>query len=159
VTTRSALSGHPTQRRRQRPVPVTILAFIQILLGVLNLGVAVALATDPQRIESLGILVDRSAFAFVEGTTLILVIGTVGILELTSAALLLRLRQSGWTLAMLLSGTSLAVQVVQYFANGSLTTLALLLNVVSVLYLNQSTVREAFGLVPPGHTTLEDERG
>ena len=153
------LTGHPTQRRRGRPVAVTILAAIQVVLGVLNLGVAIALTADPDLVRELGVLIDRSAFAVVEGTTLIVVFGIVGILELTSAALLLRLRQAGWTLAMLLSGASLTVQIIQYFANGSLTELALLLNVVSVLYLNQSQVREAFGLVPAGHTALEDERG
>jgi len=159
MTAAAPLTGHPTQRRRRRPVAVTILAAIQVVLGVLNLAVAIALTADPALARELGVLIDRSAFAIVEGTTLVLVVGIVGILELTSAALLLRLRQSGWTLAMLLAGASLTIQIVQYFANGSLTSLALLLNVVSVLYLNQSQVREAFGLVPAGHTALEDERG
>lgn len=159
MTSAAPLTGHPTQRRRSRPFPVTILAFIQVVLGVLNLGVAIALAANPELMAQLGILVDRSAFAVVEGTSLILIFLLVGSLELTSAALLLRLRQGGWTLAMLLAGTNLAVQIVQYVADGTLTTVSLLLNVVSVLYLNQSTVREAFGLVPPGHSTLEDERG
>jgi hypothetical protein len=159
MTAAAPLTGHPTQRRRRRPVAVSILAAIQVVLGVLNLAVAVALTADPELVRELGGLIDRSAFAVVEGTTLVLVFAIVGILELTSASLLLRLRQAGWTLAMLLAGSSLAVQIVQYFANGSLTTLALVLNVVSVLYLNQSTVREAFGLVPAGHTSLEDERG
>lgn len=161
MTPAAPLTGHPTQRRRRRPVAVTILAAIQVVLGVLNLAVAIALTADPELVRDLGGLIDRSAFAVVEGRTLVLVFAVVGILELTSASLLLRLRQAGWTLAMLLSGASLAVQIVQYFANGpdSLTPLAMVLNVVSVLYLNQSTVREAFGLVPAGHTSLEDERG
>jgi hypothetical protein len=151
--------GHPTARRRHRPAPVVILAAIQILLGVLNLAVALALALDPDRAADLGVLIDRSAFAIVEGQLLVVIFALVGSLELMSAFLLLRLRQSGWTLAMLLSGTSLAVQIITYVSNGSLTTVALMLNVISVLYLNQGSVREAFGLIPVGHATLEDERG
>ena len=153
------LSGHPTTRRRHRPVPVTILALIQTVLGVLNLGVAIALLLDAGMDETLGALIDRSTFAFVEGPALILVFVVIGFLELISAALLLRLRRTGWTLAMLLSGASLTVQVVTYFSTGRLTTLALVLYVVSVLYLNQRGVREAFGLLPAGHAALEDERG
>ena len=159
MTPNAPLTGHPTQRRRHRPVPVTILAFIQIVLGILNLAVAIALVAEADELVDLGVLIDRSAYSFVEGTTLILIFIVVGTLELVSAALLLRVRRTGWTLAMLLSGASLTIQIVQYFANGSLTTLALLLNVVSVLYLNQRGVREAFGLLPAGHAALEDERG
>jgi hypothetical protein len=152
-------SVEPAGAVRRRPAPVTILAVIQIVLGTLNLAGAIALAVDPAMMVQLGGLIDRSAFAIVEGRILIAIFGLVGMLELTSAYLLLHLRQSGWTLAMLLSGTSLAVQIFTYFSNGSVTTLALVLNVVGVLYLNQSTVREAFGLVPIGHGSLEDERG
>ena len=159
MTPNAPLTGHPTQRRRHRPVPVTILAFIQIVLGILNLAVAIALVAEADELVDLGVLIDRSAYSFVEGTTLILIFIVVGTLELVSAALLLRVRRTGWPLAMLLSGASLTIQIVQYFANGSLTTLALLLNVVSVLYLNQRGVREAFGLLPAGHAALEDERG
>jgi hypothetical protein len=159
MTPTAPLDGHPTARRRHRPAPVVILAAIQILLGVLNLAVALALALDPDRAADLGVLIDRSAFAIVEGQLLVVIFALVGSLELMSAFLLLRLRQSGWTLAMLLSGTSLAVQIITYVSNGSLTTVALMLNVISVLYLNQGSVREAFGLIPVGHATLEDERG
>jgi hypothetical protein len=159
MTATAPLTGHPTTRRRRRPVPVTILALIQIVLGVLNLGVAFALTLDSDMDQALDVLIDRSAFAFVDGTALILAFVVIGVLELTSAAFLLRLRRTGWTLAMLLSGASLTVQVITYFSTGRLTTLALLLYVVSVLYLNQRGVREAFGLLPAGHAALEDERG
>lgn len=149
----------PASGGRQRPVPVTILAVLQVVLGVLSLAVAAALLLDPSLASALSGLIDRSAYGFIEGRVLIVVVGLVGMLELISAGLLLQLRQTGWTLAMLLSGINLGVQIFSYVSAGTLTTLSLVLNVVSVLYLNQGTVREAFGLVPAGHGALEDERG
>ncbi len=149
----------PASVVRRRPVPVTILALIQVVLGVLSLAVAGALLLEPDLADELRVLIDRSAYGFLDGRGLIAVIGLVGLLELTAAALMLQLRQTGWTLAMLLSGINLGVQILGYVSAGTLTTLSLLLNVVSVLYLNQTTVREAFGLVSAGHVALEDERG
>jgi hypothetical protein len=148
----------PARAAPHRPVPVTVLAIIQFVLGVNYLLGGAGLAMDPELATATG-LVDRSAFALVEDEALAAAYLLLGLVELTSAVLLLRLRRAGWTLAMLLAGVSLLLQIVGYVANGTLTTLSLGLHVVSVLYLNQRQVREAFGLVPLGRTTLAEERG
>ena len=153
-------TGHPTTRRRRRPTPVTILAVIQIVLGVANLAVAGVLLMDPNNVPPVvEALLDRSTWAFLGGQALPIALGIVGVLDLVAAGLLLQLRRLGWTLTMLLSGFALSVLIVAYATGGRVSTLALLLNVVGVLYLNAGQTREAFGLVPVGRSSLEDTRG
>ena len=160
MTGNPPLSGHPTTRRRRRPAPVTILAVIQIILGVANLGVAGILLADPDNVPPVvEALIHRSTWAVVGGQALPLALGTIGVLDLVAAGLLLQLRRLGWTLTMLLSGFALSVLIVTYATTGEVSTIALLLNVVGVLYLNAGQTREAFGLVPVGHSSLEDTRG
>jgi hypothetical protein len=143
---------------RHRPVPVTILAVIQFVLGAIYLLGGAGLAVDPELATKTG-LIHPGTLGLVEGEALAAAFVVLGLVGVTAAVLLLRLRRAGWTLAMLLAGVSLFLQIVAYVTNGTLTALAMGLHVVSVLYLNQGQVREAFGLLPVGRTTLEDERG
>lgn len=160
MTPATPLTGHPTTRRRRRPTPVTILAAIQTVLGVANLGVAALLLVAPDDVPAIiDALIDRSTWGVIGGGALPITLGIVGLLDLVAAGLLLQLRRLGWTLTMLLSGSALALLIVTYVTGGQVSTVALLLNVVGVLYLNAGQTREAFGLVPPGHSSLEDTRG
>jgi hypothetical protein len=146
--------------RRRRPTPVTILAAVQTIIGVTNLGVAVVLlANAGQESPLIEALLDRSSFNFLDASLLPLALATIGLLDLAAAGLLLQVRRLGWTLAMLLAGFTLTVLIVTYAAGGTASTLALLLNVVAVLYLNASQTRAAFGLVPANQISLEDARG
>ena len=149
-----------TPPRRRRPTPVTILAAIQTVIGVANLGVAIVLFTNANQGSPLiEALIDRSSFKFVDPALLPLALATIGLLDLAAAGLLLQVRRLGWTLAMLLAGFTLTVLIVTYFIGGNATTFAVLLNVVAVLYLNASQTRAAFGLVPASQIALEDARG
>ena len=146
--------------RRRRPTPVTILAAIQTIIGVANLGVAIVLFSNASQGSSIiEALLDRSSFKFVDPALLPLALGIIGLLDLAAAGLLLQVRRLGWTLAMLLAGFTLTVLVVTYLTGAAPSTLALLLNVIAVLYLNASQTRAAFGLVPASQVSLEDARG
>jgi hypothetical protein len=158
--TMPATADVPVAPPRRRPTPVTILAAVQTLIGVANLGVAIVLFTSGgQESPLVRALLDQSSFKFVDPTLLPFALGTIGLLDLAAAGLLLQVRRLGWTLAMLLAGFTLTVLVVTYATGGTASTLALLLNVVAVLYLNASQTRAAFGLVPASQVSLEDARG
>ena len=139
---------------------MTILAAIQTVIGVANLGVAIVLFTNAsQGSPIIEALIDRSSFKFLDPALLPLALGTIGLLDLAAAGLLLQVRRLGWTLAMLLAGFTLSVLILTYFTGGNASTFAILLNVVAVLYLNASQTRAAFGLVPASQISLEDARG
>ena len=158
MTASTAVPAAPPRRRR--PTPVTILAAIQTVIGVANLGVAIVLFTNASQGSPLiDALLDRSSFKFVDPALLPLALATIGLLDLAAAGLLLQVRRLGWTLAMLLAGFTLTVLVVTYATGGKASTFALLINVVAVLYLNASQTRAAFGLVPASQISLEDARG
>jgi hypothetical protein len=145
---------------RRRPVPVTILAALQLLTALL-LGVsAVGLAVDPTFASAmLGDAVGTGEAAGLEAATLVIVLGIMTALELVAAVALLRLSRLGWTLTMLLTGVSLATQILTFWSTGEVLTLSMLLGVATVLYLNQRPVRVAFGLADARGADLEEERG
>ncbi len=147
-----------------RPTPVTILAAIQILSALLLGLVAAALVIDPEtslpafEIPGVG-SGDSGTTVVLEAATLAVVLGVVAGLELLSAVMLLRVRRLGWTLTMLLAGASLASQIFAWWSTGEVLAASMLLNVVTVLYLNQGQVRAAFDLADGGSADLEEERG
>lgn len=63
---------------------------------------------------------------------------------LVSALLLLAGRRVGWLLAMVITGVSVAVDIAAFLA-GTGSELWMLLNVITVFYLNQRDVRERVG--------------
>ena len=66
--------------------------------------------------------------------------------ELAAGILLLRMRQLGWTLTMLLAGLGLASSIYLWWAQGTTLTIPVMVQVVTVFYLNQRQVRVAFGI-------------
>jgi hypothetical protein len=145
---------------RRRPVPVTILAAIQLVTALL-LGVsAVGLVLDPTIASAtLGDAVGTGEVTGLEVATLAVILGVMAALELVAAVALLRLSRLGWTLTMLLAGVSLATQILTFWSTGEVLTLSMLLSVATVLYLNQRPVRVAFGLADVRGADLEEERG
>lgn len=65
---------------------------------------------------------------------------------LVSALLLLAGRRVGWLLAMVITGVSVAVDIAGFLA-GTGSELWMLLNVVTVFYLNQRDVRDRVGVM------------
>ena len=145
---------------RRRPVPVTILAALQLvtalLLGVSAVGLAVGSTFAS---AMLGDAATTGEVAGLEAATLAVIFGIMAALELIAAVALLRLSRLGWTLTMLLTGVSLATQILTFWSTGEVLTLSMLLSVATVLYLNQRPVRVAFGLADVRGADLEEERG
>jgi hypothetical protein len=133
---------------RRRPTPVTILVAVQLLSSTGYL-LSVAVIAGAQ-LEVLEVLADRGVDFAGDGAlttvTLASVLMAMAVIGFTAAILLFRMRQLGWTLTMLLAGTSLAAQVFLYVTTGALTVHLMLIQVVIVLYLNQRQVRAAFGI-------------
>ena len=57
-------------------------------------------------------------------------------------------RRTGWLLAMVITGLFVAIDIYGYL-NSSANHLWMLLNIVTVFYLNQRDVREAVGAAEP----------
>lgn len=128
-------TGTDPPRKPKRPIPVTILAVFQLAQAALYFAGVVVIAVDPE-----ALLVE------VEALTLGTALAGVAVIQTISAIGLLSQRKFGWTLAMLAAGVSLASQIATWWTQGTLVPLAMLLAVVTVLYLNQVPVRAAFGL-------------
>ena len=155
-----AADGAAARGARRRPVPVTILAAIQLITALLLGVTAVGLAVDLTSASAiLGGAVGTGEAAGLEAATLAVIVGIMAALELVAAVALLRLSRLGWTLTMLLTGVSLATQILTFWSTGEVLTLSMLLSVATVLYLNQRPVRVAFGLADVRGADLEEERG
>ena len=77
--------------------------------------------------------------------------GAVGVLILVAAVLLVSAlmllagRRTGWMLAMVITGLSVAIDIIAFLA-GTGSELWMLLNVITVFYLNQRDIRELVGV-------------
>lgn len=138
------------QPPRRRPLPVTILAVIQVIYALVFGLVAVAFANNPELLDT---MTDQPAAGLagstlrdVEGLVLGVIFAGLSVLALLAAVLLLRLHRVGWTIAMLLTGLALTSQIFTWWADGSVIPFAMLLNVITVFYLNQREVRRVFGI-------------
>jgi hypothetical protein len=150
--------GGPAPRRR--PAPVTILATIQGITALLMGIVATSLVLDPTAtLPLIGAVATVGDALVIEAAGVAALYVVMAILEVVAAVALLRLHRLGWTLTMLLAGVSLASAIVTWWITGQVVTLAMLLGVATVLYLNQRQVRAAFGLAGGRTADLEEERG
>jgi hypothetical protein len=157
--TPTAGSWDPRPPKRRRPAAVTILAGFQLLSALAYAASAATLAgAELNRLKKLadfglqviddGTIVDTTLFS-------ILVVMTI--VGLAAAILLLRMKQAGWTITMLVTGWSLASQIYLYVTGGGLVPGIMIVNVVTVLYLNQRGVRAAFGIGIPRPTAAAEE--
>ena len=76
-----------------------------------------------------------------------LLLAFAGLLVLSVIGMLSR-RRTGWLLAMVITGLFVAIDIYGYL-NSSANHLWMLLNIVTVFYLNQRDVREAVGAAEP----------
>ena len=145
------------RRRGRRPPTVTILAGIQLFSAA---GYGISLAT----ILTGGLGELNAAMqgnfqnldtATVAETILIAVFGVLFVTTLAAGVLLLRMRQLGWTITMLSTGFSLLSQIYYYWSGQAVVAIWLAVNVLTVFYLNQRQVREAFGI---GRSQSTDEQ-
>ena len=64
---------------------------------------------------------------------------------MVSALMLLAGKRTGWLLAMVITGVSVAIDIIGFLA-GAGSELWMFLNVVTVFYLNQRDIRELVGV-------------
>ncbi len=134
---------------RRKPVTLYILVGLMVvksILIILVLGGAYSFADGPigeaLRMPGVGLAIRETPGA---AGVLILFAAVL----LVSALMLLAGRRTGWLLAMVITGVSVAIDIVAFLA-GTGSELWMFLNVVTVFYLNQRDIRELVGvkLVP-----------
>ena len=135
---------------RRRPTPVTILAVVQLVTSIGYLATVLALTGN--ELQYLGELTRDGLVALGAEKASLIALNTglaiITVLGFSSSILLFRMKRTGWTITMLVTGWSLATQISLYYIDGAktLTPAIMLLNIVIVLYLNQRPVRAAFGI-------------
>jgi hypothetical protein len=152
--TDSRIPEAPSARRR--PVPVTILAGLQLLAALGYALTCLALLQDGK--AALAALTGMPGLAVGERGPLavalaVVILGGAGVAALWGAILLLRMRRLGWTITMLLAGLGLATSIWVWWSTGAGLTAWLVIQVATVFYLNQRQTRQAFGL--SGRTAVD----
>ena len=135
-------------RRARRPAIVTILAMLQLLTAAAyGMILAALLATGSTALALLiGDAADDTSLGDVEAAAAAAVVGGFAITTLAAGILLLRMRQLGWTITMLLAGLGLVSSISLWLTQGTTIPIWLFVQVATVFYLNQRQVREAFGI-------------
>lgn len=129
----------------RRPAAVTILAILQLLsAAVYALIFATLLTNGPAVLEAL--TADPLLDAGLEAGIVTALVGGICLTTSAAGVLLLRMRQLGWTLTMLLAGLGLASSIYLSWARGTTLTIPVIIQVVTVFYLNQRQVMVAFGI-------------
>ena len=143
-----------TSAAHRRPFTLIVLAGLMFLkAGLIGAAVVRALveegvASGSVRVPGVGVEVRETPAAGV------ILLAIAGIL-VVSALGLLGNRRAGWLLAMVTTGVFLAVDIVG-FVNGSANHVWMVLNIITVFYLNQRDVREGVGVAgadPAGEGT------
>ena len=134
--------------RARRPAVVTILAILQLLSAAgYGLILAILLVDGPAVLDALASgASDGTALLDLEVAALVVIVGGFCVAALAAGILLLRMRQLGWTITMLLAGLSLGTSIYLWWTDGTALSIWLLVQVVTVFYLNQRQVRKAFGI-------------
>jgi uncharacterized membrane protein (DUF2068 family) len=137
----------PARPRRKRPFALVILAGLLLLrAGLLLVVIASAFLADPQTFAAIPfpeVIVDHE-----EPLLLALLLGPFAVLLIISALGLLAFKRSGWLIAMVVSGLFVLFDIVGWFS-GTGSDVWMVLNVITVFYLNQRDVRELVGDVAP----------
>ena len=144
----------PIETPARRPAPVTILAFIQLVIAVGYGVLTVALIRDPSgALEAISgsTRLGHGPIAQLPTPLLVGIAAGLCIASLAGAILLFRVRRLGWTITMLLAGLSLAVSIYVWWTQSATSSFTLLVEVIVVFYLNQRPVKETFGIIrrPP----------
>lgn len=140
----TAMDPAPRPARRRLPAPLVVLAILMLLKALLILAIAAgATLSYLQPVIEGGPVSDTlEEIGGVAITTTTLAITAV-LIVLSVVGLLLR-RRGGWLLAMVLTGIFIAIDIYNWF-NGGANHFWMVLNIVSVFYLNQQEVREVVG--------------
>ncbi len=127
---------------------MTILAILQLLTAAAyGMILAALLATGSTALALLiGDAAADTSLGDVEVAAGAAMVGGFAIAALAAGILLLRMRQLGWTITMLLAGLGLVSSIAIWWTQGTTIPIWLFVQVATVFYLNQRQVREAFGI-------------
>ncbi len=135
-------------RRHSRPFGVTVIVLLHVA-ALLPLGLTALLLVIEQKPVA-QTLVRSDAFT---------ILGfTLDALGLVAAFGLWRMRRWAWILAMILTGISMVVDITAYM-RGTLPYIPMLINVITVFYLNQGEVRRVFEHPSPAYDSPAIEVG
>jgi Fe2+ transport system protein B len=142
-------AGEAVAGPARRPPAVTILAVLQLITaaayGLIVIGMVVG--GPPAVAEVAGrVLVAESLIGELRMGFVLLVLGILFVACLAAGVLLLRMRRLGWTITMLIAGLGLATSVYLWWFQGTRLEFWLVVQIVTVFYLNQRQVRHAFGI-------------
>lgn len=156
-------ASEPAAGPAGRPAAVTILAILQLITaaayGLIFLGLVVG---SPGVLSEVAgrLLVAEDLIAEFRTGFVLLVLGVLFVACLAAGVLLLRMRRLGWTITMLIAGLGLATSVYLWWFEGTRLEFWLLVQIVTVFYLNQRQVRHVFGISGRRLTAmLEEGRG
>lgn len=138
----------PTDRRSRRPFALLVLAGLLLFKAVLAAAVVVGagIAAGGTLPDAIKVVPELGAVAEIApGTRVVLLL--LAALLVAAAVGLIGLRRRGWVLAMVLTGMFVAIDI-GAFLQGDANDLWMLLNIITVFYLNQSDVRAALGVNP-----------
>jgi len=130
---------------RRKPVTLYILVGLMVIksvLIILVLGGAYTFSDGPVG-EALKMPGVGAAIRETPGAVGVLIL--VAAVLFVSALMLLAGRRTGWLLAMVITGISVAIDIVAFLA-GTGSEVWMFLNVVTVFYLNQRDIRELVGV-------------
>lgn len=146
VTTLSKpASPEPVRRRRRLPATLYILAGLLLLKALLIVMVVAGSSMVDRLRPVLGFSEEARLLESVRETpgagavllffAALLVVSVIGMLSR---------RRIGWLLAMVITGLFVAIDIYSYF-NDAANDMWMLLNIITVFYLNQRDVREVVG--------------
>jgi hypothetical protein len=137
-------ASRPTRRRRKRPFGVTVIALMQGIASPTT-GISWVLNDSPFGIsrayEKTG---DYLVVAF-------------GVLGFAIAIGLWRLKRWAWVSTMVWFGFTMAGSLIAW-AQDDPQYLLMVISIITVFYLNQRDVQQAFGARPPGEATGVEPR-
>jgi hypothetical protein len=146
----------------RRPVVVSILAVLQFIRAFgFGLIVVALLAAGPGAFDQLsggagndlGVATD---VAFAIG---LIVLGGLSAASFVGGVLLVRMRQLGWTITMLMAGLGLAATIYLWWSQGATIAIWSVIEIATVFYLNQRQVRTAFRIAGRRSIVFSDGSG
>lgn len=132
--------------RRRRPFALLILAALLVFKAGLAVMVLVGVNIDGGRLLPGLVQIDPATIVILGTSTVIqTLLAVLAVLLVTAAVGLIGLQRRGWVLAMVLTGVFVAADLWSY-TQGNANHLWMLLNLVTVFYLNQEDVRRVVGV-------------
>ena len=134
--------------RKRLPFTLYVLAGLMLFKAVIIVAVVGGATLDTMR-PILGLTTGPGLAAIFAENPLAgpIVLAFAGLLVVSVIGMLSR-RRTGWLLAMVITGLFVAIDIYGYL-NSSANHLWMVLNIVTVFYLNQRDVREAVGAAEP----------